>query len=306
MLLLVVTNICILVGYAITVKEILDTQIGSVFAITIAAFDIVIFWMVNVSIEEDQSVLLSLSFLNRYLIFMGGESLWIYGYIAFYLCISLYLSTLAVQKMLPYTIVMSKEDMINLKEPKDVFSEKFLRHPIAILIFCTLLIFGILGCLKLVTIKNVSLRHIPFLWGKTLSAFEAFGVAILLVLSYFFLYSLFRSVRQRLLGFPTKTFMVGKFNVNYNKMLFLINWLIHLMLAFFFSWLSDSAIVRECIWIGSGYLLMTAHATACYIKNDFRILEDVKAANKRIKMHNDRIKEIAKKGTTIRQSILDG
>lgn len=303
---MILVNICILVGYATTVKDILDTQIGSLFAVTIFAFDIVIFWMSFAEIVQEQSVLLSLSFLSRYLIFMTGESLWIYGYIAVYLCISLYLSTAAVQKMMPYTYVMSKEDMISLKEPKDVLSTKFLKQPIAILVFCTLLIFGILSSLKLVKIKNVSLRYIPFFWGKTLSAFEAFGVAILFVLSYFFLYSLFRSVRQRILGFPTKSFMVGKFNINYNKMLFVINWLIHLMLAFFFSWLSGSSIVRECIWIGSGYLLLTAHATACYIKNDFRILQDVKAVNKRIKMHNDRIKEVAKKGTTIRQSILDG
>lgn len=160
--------------------------------------------------------------------------------------------------------------MVNLKEPTSAkFWSVFFKQPIAILLFCTLLIFGILSGLKLVSIKNVSLRYIPFFWGKTLSAFETFGLGILLVLTFFFAYSLFRALRQRLLHFPTKSIMVKKMKINYYKVLFVINWLIHLMLAFFFGWLSGSSVVRESIWMGSGFILILTHGTTSYIKNDF-------------------------------------
>lgn len=137
------------------------------------------------------------------------------------------------------------------------------------LVFCTLLIFSILSGLKLIKIKGVTLRHIEFVNNKTLSAFETFWLAVLVVMSFFFGFSLYRSVNQRLLKFPVREYFMGTCSISYYKLLFVINWAIHLCLALFFYWLTDSKLVRECIWIGSAFLLVALHATTCYIKNSF-------------------------------------
>lgn len=100
-----------------------------------------------------------------------------------------------MQKILPYTFHITKEEMIDLKEPKTKFCETILKRPIIILLFLTLLMFGILSGLKVMALKGVKMRYIKFIGSKTLSAFETFWLAVLFVLTFFFLYSLVRSIR---------------------------------------------------------------------------------------------------------------
>jgi hypothetical protein len=71
--------------------------------------------------------------------------------------------------MVPYTIKLKKSETIDLSEPPKTFWAKFYKKPVTSLIFCTLIVYGMLSTMKLVSIKNVKMAYIPFLFGKTLN-----------------------------------------------------------------------------------------------------------------------------------------
>lgn len=113
------------------------------------------------------------------------------------------------------------------------------------------------------------MAFIPFLNGKTLNIIETFMFSIMVVLICFFAYSLYRSIRQRLMRFPTREYYFGTIAITYYKTLYILNFFMHIILAVFCGWLFDSGLVRECIWMGSATLLILMDGIISYIKNDF-------------------------------------
>lgn len=64
-----------------------------------------------------------------------------------------------------------------------------------IYIFCTVGTFVTIWFVKSAKMNGVALTGIQFVYGKTLSMFEAYWVSVLLSLTFFLAYSLYRSIR---------------------------------------------------------------------------------------------------------------
>ena len=78
------------------------SKLGVMAAATVFACDIFVAFIFQARIMERVSVLCLFIFASRFLIFLGGELYWIYGYLLMYLIIGFILSMKIATRMFPF------------------------------------------------------------------------------------------------------------------------------------------------------------------------------------------------------------
>jgi len=105
-------------------------------AATVFACDIFVAFIFQARVLERVSVLCLFIFGSRFLVFLGGEQYWIYGYLAMYLIIGFILSLKIASKMFPFQETATV-DFKTLK-PKEKLYIDVSRKPEFILLIMTI------------------------------------------------------------------------------------------------------------------------------------------------------------------------
>jgi hypothetical protein len=274
---------CLILGYAYAeFKSLNRSKHGSILAVTIVVCDVYL-WMIYKSKMIKSPATLSLfAAITRYLAFMTGKDMWIYGYFAIYILLSSFLATKISQRHLPFHVQHKREDLIDLKNPKNTNIGKVIFYPEAILILITACMLISMTILSITKPNGVPLRDLPFLNNHTLHYYSVAFYSCAIVFTYWCTYSLYRSARRRIMKLQESEFWIKQFHFRFYQVAFVNIYVVCLCWSGFWWWVYESAVIRDCLIFLPAIFLTFLHSAVGYIQNDFRIFQEVFMLNRAI------------------------
>jgi hypothetical protein len=189
-------------GYAYSDLVWDDSKLGLATAITIACCDAYLWLLFKASFVKRLSGLTSIAAASRILVFGGGKSFWIYGYMIYYMLFSVVLMGYIVRKRFPYATAITQDSILDDSRLRMTF------HDVAALPEFILLVstVGLILTVSFVAAAEPEgvLPQAIHINNSDLPFTAVCGLCILIVLTIFTCMAVLRSYTRRKQGLKTR------------------------------------------------------------------------------------------------------
>jgi hypothetical protein len=189
---------------------------------TIVICDIYLYLIYRSKLVKRPATLSTFAAIARYLTFLSGKEMWVYGFFAIYILLGCFLTFHIARYYLPYRANYKLDDIINLKDPKKTNFCKATSRPEGILFLITVSMLVLMIVLAVTEPVGVPLIDLTFLNERKLSFYSvAFG-SVAIVLTFWSWHSLERGVKRNILRCQMREFFVWKIKFTFYDIIFTV------------------------------------------------------------------------------------
>jgi len=297
---LAVLYFVMLVVYAWTVHYFDEgSKMGIVTALTVLIQDFYLFLLFNSRLIGRPSFLAMIVFASRILVYGGGATYWIYGYMINFMWLSFYLSWRVAQIRFPFSAQLKYQVLPSFKQK--IFVD-IARFPEFILILITVGLICTIAVVEAFQPEGViftdidipSLKlHVPY--------YATAGLCILFTATFFALACTYRAYLRRYHKLSARTYYyMFKRQFDIYHICFLCVYFLCLVWTLGFYWLTHETLFIIIGALLPAFLLSFFNGMLYYAKNDYVMLQDIKKLNKRADAHNKDLEKTQEKAKKIK------